>query len=281
MTATNDFQHLFNAPSSHWRRMIIEGMVRLLQTAVPDQFLSFYLIGSSTDEAATPISDIDAIVFLREGVGETAVQHVNDLLANLRHISPLRLDVKATTPEDPRWASDPRVKLSGQLVTGEDILDRLPLPTKEAYQAWIRPWPLNFIRIMHDGNMAYPLAYPDPDDEFFGYTRIRATVWYPAGVVAGTKELVAAVGWIATAVIAQETGTIITTRSQAVKQYQTEIGGEWADYIARVYERCGQQWRYAIPKSLNELRELQSICSQFRDFVNFYLAAYTKPPQSN
>lgn len=271
----NKYKHLFNAPQTAWRPMIVEALADIFQAALPEHFLAFYLIGSSIEATTTPISDIDGVVFLQNGAPKTAVLQANELINALRWVSPLRLDVIAMQLDDPRWLGDPRVKLNGHLVVGADVVEQLPMPTKEAYLAWIRPWPINFLaKILHDGQTTRPLVYPEPNDEFYGYTRLRANVWYPAGVSAGTKELVAAVGWAAAAIVAQETGAFVTSRSQAIAFYQANIGDHWADYIQEVYDRCGQQWAYAIPNGTRERLQLRAICRQFRDFANFYLKTY-------
>ncbi|HKZ01950.1 MAG TPA: hypothetical protein VJ180_06915, partial [Pyrinomonadaceae bacterium] len=118
---------------------------------------------------------------------------------------------------------------------------------------------------------ARSVDYPEPTDEFFGYTRIRIDDWYPPNHPAGTKELVATVSRVAATQVAVHTRQYIPGKLQAVQLYQEHIGGRWATFVETAFGVCKRQWQYLIPSRQSERVRLRQLCEQMLGFENEFL----------
>lgn len=271
------YEHLLNAPADEHRRVILEGVANTIEAAFPEKFRSVYVIGSTVDSSATEISDLDGHVYLTDNATNSDITQAKAVLSALQQVSPVRLDISVGTVRKGVFASgspDVRIKLGGFLVAGEELRGELEMPSLQTYRSWMRRWPDRFIPLMHDGNTEQPVTYPAPEDEFFGYTQIRVPVWYPAGVDQGTKELVAAVCWVASAIIALKTEEYVVTRKQSVDNYQSLIADEWSGLVKTTYEYCKLKWQYRIPRSVEERKALTRICEQFPEFCSHYYTEF-------
>lgn len=270
-------QNLFNAPRDAWRRMIVEGIRRALEAGFPGVVRAVYLLGSEVEGTPAPFSDVDIVVFVHDETPAATRDSIEAMLEAFRWISPLRLDVTVSGVEAGPFSVesvDPRVKLGAEFLFGEDVRGLLPAPGLDSFREWIRPWPFEFLEVMFDGSLERPLVHPDPVDEFGGYTRIRAPNWYPAGVIAGTKEWVATVCWIATFRLAFESDRIVTSRGEAVTAFRTAIGGADGEFVAAMYEDGKRRWDYQIPAAPHERRRLIEFADTFRGFADRFLARY-------
>ena len=188
------------------------------------------------------------------------------------------LDISAEVDTKNEWAiiRDVRLKLASALVYGEDIRSQLRLPDIEDYKRHIcSRWAALFIRRMHDAKtLNLPITYSDLEDEFYGYAKKRAEAWYPQDVMEGSKELVATVSWIATALLALEREKIVASRAEAISVYREQVGGEWAEYLEETYEYCKKRWDYRVPASADDRAKLRQICRRMPDFANHFLALY-------
>jgi hypothetical protein len=191
-------------------------------------------------------------------------------------ISPIRLDVWPES-EATLLIEDVRLKLGSHLVAGEDVRAQLPLPTPEAHARYITGWPNSFIRRLHDGaRLVPPLSHPIPTDAFYGYTQVRIQPWYPQETTQGTKEMVAAVCWTATALLSLQLGVAgyVGTKGEAISRYRDAGDAEWGGYVAQVYACCKGAWHYAVPDAARERAELRALCGRALAFFNHYLDVY-------
>ena len=119
--------------------------------------------------------------------------------------------------------------------------------------------------------MARQVTYPDESNEFFGYTGKSIPAWYPPTISAGTKELVATVSRIATAHVVRQTQQYVPGKQQAIQLFQQSIGGIWAPFVERVFERCKLEWKYLVPEAERERIELRELCQRMLVFENEFL----------
>ncbi|HEX6121873.1 MAG TPA: hypothetical protein VFY89_01870, partial [Ktedonobacterales bacterium] len=121
--------------------------------------------------------------------------------------------------------------------------------------------------------LAAPLAYPDAGDEFYGYCR-RPTRLPTGREVPGTRDLIRAVGWMATALLAHQVGCYVARKSECAPAYRESLGGEWAPLVADVARWVRQEWRYLIPDTAEARARLRAICARTLGFENHFLAIY-------
>src|SRR3954454_15062976 len=127
--------------------------------------------------------------------------------------------------------------------------------------------------IRHRERSAYPLDYPDPGGEFFGYDVTRASNRYsPDG--RGLKDLVAGIGWAATALVALRSGSYVGGKGAALRAYQAEVADAWTALLTEVYDLCRVRWAYLVPESPTERAQLRELCRRTLPFENHYLSIY-------
>jgi hypothetical protein len=119
----------------------------------------------------------------------------------------------------------------------------------------------------------YPLAYPRPDEEFYGYD--QRTMVLPDGAEARcTRDLIRVAGWAATALIALKAGAYVARKRDCHRMYQQLIGDEWSGLIRDIYERCKLGWNYRIPAEPRDREDLRAICARTLEFENYFLATF-------
>lgn len=246
--------------------------VQVMERIFPDQIRAYYLHGSHTDGTAVATSDIDVMIVFKDGLCSDETQSQAEKLIS-EAIPAVRFDIEVTDEDHLQSHTDPVFKLGSVLIYGEDIRARLPLMSIEA---WTRDrmhtsyWRMVklFGRVPP---VVMPLGYPDPNDEFCGY--IRRTIQLENGSeILTTRDLIRAVGWAATGLVALKAGQYVVRKADTYRLYQQYVGDEWGILIEETYTRCKLEWQYCIPEARDELRDL---CCRVLGFENHFLQVYT------
>lgn len=241
----------------------------------PGRVRAYYLIGSYAERSATPISDLDLVVLFAESQSEEERRGVQRLEAVLSAACPVRLDLATSGEKDATWEKH-HLKWGSQLLFGEDIRKRLPQPPPDP--TGVRRsfhYAQRHLQLLRGGTaLAYPLAYPDPAGEFFGYDAVRDPSWYPPGTAHGLRELVNAVSLAASALLTRATGRRSATKGQTVAFYAECVGGPWADYVEALYRNAKIRWGYLVLEEPRERRLLRQLCAQTLGFENHFLAGH-------
>jgi hypothetical protein len=170
---------------------------------------------------------------------------------------------------------DPQLKRGSILVHGEDLVAAAPLlPIEEwARQRMHAGYYLMVSVFGRPPAVRQPLDYPVADDPFFGYA--LRDVRLPDGrQVPSTRNLVRVSSWMATALLAWTRRRYVVRKSECHIVYREEIGGEWSDFLERVYECCRSRWQYLIPEGESDRVELRAIGAEMLRFERHYLAMY-------
>jgi len=253
-------------------------VIARFEARFPGAVQGYYVTGSYANGDALPTSDLDLKVVLL-GAPTTSVREQAILLAKACAADgSLELDIEvddeATLLRD---GAHPSFTLGGRLVysaNGDDICLRTPLPP---LADWTRDrMYTSYWRLVHlfgrPASVRYPLAYPDADDEFYGY--LRRTLRLADGrAVICTRDLIRATGWAATALLAWRAGVYVGSKRNCHTLYRQHIGGEWADLLTDIYECCARRWRYLIPEAPDEREHLRAICGATLGFENDFLLA--------
>jgi hypothetical protein len=270
-----DAIRLLVAPEDPKVCLILEGVIGIYETAFPGQIGGYYLTGSHAEGNALPVSDIDLTVLFKGRRIEPELEARADRLADCCClVSPVELDIAPVGEEIPYPLRAVSLKLGSRLVYGEDLRDRVPLPPREEYVRHAMDLASRLLVRLQGakGDPSQVVAPPDPADEFLGYARSEVPA-PESGTTGGTKELVVTVGLMATAILAFRAGRYATGKADAVRQYRTAIGDEWAGFIEEVYERCRNRWGYRAPQDPAARRQLRELCARTSDFTRHFLQA--------
>lgn len=255
---------------------ILRGVIGIFETLFPGRIRGYYLTGSFHDGSATPLSDIDLLIlfsggFVDEGEEETACRTAE--YCSL--LSPIELDLVPLSEPVSFPLRAVSLKRASRLLYGEDVRDQIPLPPLDAYVRQVMRVASQVVaRLRPDLSvLTFPLDYPHPEAEFFGYDRREMTV--PDGtLVPCTKDLVLAAGLAAAAIVAWRAGCYVAGKSDCLKLYREQIGDPWTGFLEEVYQRCRSQWGYRVPEEPAGRAVLRSLCQQALAFENHFLALH-------
>ena len=234
-------------------------IIALLNTRFPDRIHSYYIEGSYADDSGITTSDIDLLIVFKENF-ENEQESIEAETFALHCAVPysVELDVAFSDEQGLSRGVSPNFKMGSILLYGQDIRSHVPLIS---LSEWTRDrmhsscW-----RTTHLFNrkpvIAYPLDYPDPSAEFYGYDARKLRL--PDGQeVNCTRDLIRLVGWSATALIVFKAGRYVARKSDCHKIYQECFQDEWGQFLQDIYEQCRGRWNYLIPKDGEERKMLR------------------------
>ena len=125
-------------------------------------------------------------------------------------------------------------------------------------------------------SLAYPLVTPlvfhshtpDSTGAFYGYDVILAR----PGAPRSTRVLVGLTAWIATFLLALETGHAAGQKSQSLRRCQAYLPHDKRVQLAvTINELCKGTWRYALPDHTEDREQLRRLCQETLSLENEYL----------
>lgn len=251
---------------------ILRGTIGLFEAAVPGGVAGYYLAGSYANGTAVSTSDIDFFYDLRVPAAELTPEEAHRCLAVaslVDLISPIEIHPGLVhAPVD--WV----VMRQGTHLYGDDRRSQMPSPTVDELLRWVlRRHPRLGLRgsgVGRERSARYPLEYPDPADEFFGYT--GATVRTRDGRVhAGTHGLVNLITGAATMRVAMEKGVVVPSKGVCAALYREHVGDVWSELVEEAYEWCRNRWEYLIPASDAARHRLRTLCRRTLELENHHL----------
>ncbi|WIG57817.1 MAG: hypothetical protein OJF49_000562 [Ktedonobacterales bacterium] len=254
----------------------LRGLIGIYEVAFPGRIHGCYVEGSHADGTGLDTSDLDLeLVFKERFASDVECEAANRLGSACADLSCVELDVSVVDEAGLAGGAHPLFKLASVLVYGEDIRDRVPLISIEA---WTRNrmhaayWLMNVV-LGRPAPVRRPLMYPDPEDEFRGY--VQRMVRLPDGREArSTRDLIRTTGWAATALIALRARQYVARKRDCHQLYRRYIGGEHADLLEDIYIYCRQHWLYLVPDARAEREQLLAICERALAFENDFLNTY-------
>jgi hypothetical protein len=258
---------------------ILRGAVGIFLAAFPGRIRAAYLVGSYADGSAVDLSDIDLrVIFDGDYLDPDEEQRFLAVRQYCLDLSPIPLDCPPLSERrllhDPGWSHEALgLKCASLHLYGEDLREQLSLPDLGVYTRNIERAALRFFAKVHRiENVSYPLEYPDPEAEFFGYVDESST----DPDIASTKMLVHIVGFAAASLLAQRAGRMVVKKSEWLPAYQEAIHDEWTPFLEQLYYLCKMEWGYRVPLAPNDRRVLRMLGTQTLAFENHYLEAEVK-----
>lgn len=243
----------------------LQAAVGLCEMVFPGQIRAYYLMGSYAKGAAIAVSDIDFdVVFAEKPDAETRAR-AEELSEYCNRLDPpcgfsLRVEAELTT------IGRVALKTGSLLLYGDDILQQMPMPPLDQYLRAVMPQGPSFSRERlrrRVPRLRYPLQFPDPDDPFGGYLHTGRT-----------KDLVQAVFWSVSGLVALRTGTYVADRRHALDVYREKINDEWTDFIAELFEMGREKLHYRVPQKKEDRQRFASLCRTALEFENNFLRLF-------
>lgn len=271
---------------------IIRGVIGLYDRFFPNRIRSAYIRGSYASGFAVPTSDIDLELIWKdtptdeEWVLNRQVRHLCEL------ISPIEISVGLWDgPPD-----DSCFKFDCLCIYGEDVTNQMGAAPVEDYIRFsfgtqlmrdVRLWDLDTYpqdypprisdreerRILSAGMLVYPLDFPDPDGEFYGYNqRLNLSLYSEPEI--GVKDLIQGIFECILPLAAQKVNRHIHNKEDAFQVFAKECQTEFSDFITEVWQVVRGEWHYRVPTNTTDRNRLRDLCSQFLNLENYYLTQF-------
>jgi predicted nucleotidyltransferase len=250
---------------------LLSAVIERFEASFPGRIGSHYLFGSYSEGTAVAASDVDVAVVFRGGLAKAEAPRVAEITREFKALTPIHADVLAF--DEATLLRDGHFRIANsRLQAGEDIRPRLPPQPLDAYlrKYTEAPWVYMGTTLGGIETLVFPLDYPDPAGEFFGYDQSGLH-----GI--GEREIsayVAAVCWVATLLIGLTAGATVPSRSRAPTRYRELICDEWSELVESVYLHGNQRWGYRVPANAEERGMLRELCRRTLGFENHYLCTY-------
>ncbi len=254
---------------------VVRRLIAEMHAVLPERLRAVYVLGSYADASVVSTSDLDLDLIIADGLRDDERTRIQAFLAAYASSADGELDIGFFDEDSLQAGVSPTLKLGGRLLWGTDIcqtLDLMPLA------AWTRDrmhssyWRL-FGLFSRPLPLTMPLDYPNPADEFFGYVR-RLTHLPDGQLTPGTRDLMRAVGWVATALVAYQAGQYVATKRDCASMYSEYIGDQWSGLLDDMTVWVRGAWQYRIPTDAKERIRLRTICARTVGFENHFLKVY-------
>jgi len=255
--------------------LMVQNVIETFEAQFPERIRAYYIEGSYADANNVISSDLDVLLVFKNKFEDDEPQRAEELAEQCTAESTLELDIEAVDEHSLISGVSPTLKFGSSFLYGKDIRDSLPLISLEE---WTRDRMHSSLwRTVHLCNrtpvIQYPLTYPDPNGEFYGYDARMLRL--PDGQeVHCTRDLIRLVGWSATAIVAFKAGKYVARKSECHKLYQTYFNDEWGQLLQDIYELCRGKWNYLIPENQEDRQMLRAICERTLSFENHFLQVY-------
>jgi hypothetical protein len=272
---------------------LLHDLIHLFERSFPTRIRSYYLGGSYSDGTAVGhtsspnFSDVDLFVIFRKTITEDESATFQRLVAECQSTSPVQVDAQAYSEDDLVLSPgkdatqtsfvNALIREASSLISGEDIRTDLAPIAFERYVLDVIESGIFHVGIPRQREsisyplvtpLIFPLTYPDPTGEFYGYDVVPARLGAPEG----TRVLVALTAWIATLILALETGRYAGQKSQSIRLCQEYLpNDQHVQRAANIYHTCKGAWGYVLPTDAKDREQLRRLCRDTLHLENAYL----------
>jgi hypothetical protein len=267
--------HLHRSLSHPELDALVQEVIQVYEQSFPGQIAAYYVEGSYADHTALSTSDLDLVIIFRHRFEDREARRHAEYAWTGQHMGTQETDLTIIEEEKLRAGVPPHLKLSGQLLYGEDICRHYPLVP---IQDWARErmhaayWLL--LTVYHRPTpLLLPLTFPSPSEEFYGYTN-RTLLLSDGQQVPCTRNLVRTTGWAATALLALQAGQYASNKRDAVRRYREAMSDQWSAWLEELTTCCRERWHYLLPSSKEEREHLRALCEGALRFEQHFLTCY-------
>ncbi len=249
---------------------IIAAIIGIYESAFPDRIRGYYIVGSYSDNSPVSTSDIDMEIIFKGTISPEENTRQQAIKTSLRTISPIHLDLPVHAEATLHEIDTTAVKFASLFIYGEDTRELMPVPSMDLYLRRISiPTHRGLTYRFRTNTVQLPLAYPLPDDDFYGYLPARYNTKYR-----DIKLWVLSVGWMATFLIAKLGQVFVPSKRHMLPLYRNHVNDQWTDFVTQVYENGREKWQYMFPEHDTAIVQLHKLCQQTLAFENYVAEAY-------
>ncbi len=245
----------------------LRGLVNIYDLVFPQRIRAYYLTGSYADHSATPDSDLDIVPIFGDALQPGEAERIRELTRYCEQLAPVLLDCSPTDESMQQTGVKTTLK-SGKLLYGDPVLDVWPVePLAEHMQRCMFIAFRSMFVLRGRVSPAYPLRYPDPAGQFYGYERYGK---YLGGdkFGPGLRIIVSAVTMMTTTLLALHDSVQVGSKQQSIEQYH----GQWTALATTIYQTCKFEWHYQVPTDPADQQRLRELCQQLLAFENDFIA---------
>lgn len=266
---------LLNSTGSERVDRLLREVISRFESAFPGRIRGCFVEGSYADASAVASSDVDITIVFKGGFRDKEQHKAEQVGSDCKQVAQIELDIDIVDEERLAGGAWPSLKLASLCVYGDDIREAfalIPLAQWTRDRMHTSYWRVAKL-FQRPEVITYPLEYPDPDGEFYGYDTRKVRL--PNGEeVSSTRNLIRLTGWAATAMIAFKARRYVARKSDCYKLYQACFQDEWSQLLEDIFEYCKKRWNYLIPEDAEDRKRLRDICRRTLKFENHFLTVY-------
>lgn len=252
---------------------ILRGIVGIFETVFPSRIQGHYLCGSYIDGSAVPaLSDLDVCIVFKDKLEDSEREKFQQILTHLSRIRPMLLNLESFGEQQLFMNGTVALKVASLVIYGEDIRDKIPMQPIEAF---VREILDSFYCLLswtrrHQDILMFPLSYPDPEGEFYGYDHEKRSPFYLTKIHT-TQVLAGLVCAAGTGIIALTAQKYVAKKRDCARVYKACINDEWTEFLEDICETCFNEWKYLIPEDQAGRRKIRELCEKTLAFENHFL----------
>jgi predicted nucleotidyltransferase len=256
---------------------ILREIISWVECRLRDRIRGYYLVGSYAVGEAVITSDLDMVVVFKGSLDPEEKQQFTPIKDECQQFSSLAIDLTPMGEADLFRVGGVRFQTASLLMYGEDIRAAVPQkPVEDHIRDGMHFQYRLFARVRGNPEvLAFPLDYPDPEGEFYGYDwrQIRTA---DGTSHAGIKDLALNVLCPAEALTLLKARRYVGTgrKSDISTQYRLWINDEWTTLVEAIDEYCRKRWAYLVPEASDQRQQLRALCERALGFENHFLAQY-------
>lgn len=251
---------------------VIAVVAELLARELGADLRSIYLTGSRAAAAEIATSDLDLCLVLAGRVPMSARAPIRELVVEINRASPVSCDAVLVDEAQLEPGLTPYLQCR-RLLAGPDVLLGRPLLPKPGVMLHFATLGLYSVRAVrgHCKELPYPLTYPEPDGEFFGYDRFGVRL-PGGGYRTGWSSLVNLVLTLATFRLAWLADVYTPAKRITVAEYPRHLPNDpWLDLVAGVASMRRWGGADAPPGAAADRARVAAWCEAAVRFENEFL----------
>lgn len=252
-------------------------LAKYLSSNLPE---SMYLHGSVFQLTDFPTSDVDVFICYVEDVSSdmSVVSNIKKIQSDFFSLTARRLDARLVDLSKLKAKSTSMNK--SIKIYGNDVFSQLGVESQQDYLVRMANFAMTLIARFYgkeDGQVCYPLSYPDCSEMYYGY-KINLS-----GNFFNMRPMYSMCAFIAASLLAIRWGLLSNSKVNAYQTYCEVMNDEWCNYLLKVSDLSRRHGSYLVESTPQTNKELRYLFKWLLPFLNHFLtvlAAYVSKLES-